>query len=68
LLWTFNVSQEEDKPIDTLAFTNAANSHPLPYTAKFTPRFDGVEEILSMEQVGRLDDTLELNGLTDFLF
>ena len=52
LLWAFRVSQEEGKPIDTLAFTNAANSHPLPYTATFTRRFDAVEEILNVEQVG----------------
>ncbi|GHJ87894.1 hypothetical protein NliqN6_4296 [Naganishia liquefaciens] len=50
LLWAFRVSQEEGKPIDTLAFTNAANSHPLPYTATFTRRFDAVEEILNVEQ------------------
>jgi hypothetical protein len=50
-LWAFDVAESKDKPIDTLAFTNAANSHPLPYEARFTPRFDGVAEVLSVEQV-----------------
>ncbi|KAJ9111560.1 hypothetical protein QFC20_002534 [Naganishia adeliensis] len=45
LLWAFDVAESKDKPIDTLAFTNAANSHPLPYEARFTPRFDGVAEV-----------------------
>ncbi|KAJ9096005.1 hypothetical protein QFC21_005369 [Naganishia friedmannii] len=50
LLWAFNIAQVKDQPIDTLAFTNAANSHPLPYKVSFKPRFDGVKEILSLEQ------------------
>jgi len=48
LLWAFNISQDEnpEKKIDTLAFTNTANSHPLPFCARFRKRFDGVKDIL----------------------
>lgn len=38
LLWAFDIRQKSDEPIDTLAFTNTANSHPLPFKATFTPR------------------------------
>ncbi|KDQ65052.1 hypothetical protein JAAARDRAFT_146391, partial [Jaapia argillacea MUCL 33604] len=40
LLWAFTISQNPAKPIDTLAFTNTANVHPLPFEAKFEPRID----------------------------
>jgi len=43
LLWTFDISQDPDAPIDTMAFSNNVNSHPLPFKAQFHPRFAGVE-------------------------
>ncbi|KAJ7770565.1 cytochrome P450 [Mycena metata] len=38
LLWAFRISQDPNKPIDTLAFTNTANVHPLPFSVRFDPR------------------------------
>jgi len=46
LLWAFNISEDPSEPIDTLAFTNTVNSHPLPFKAVFKPRFAGVENIV----------------------
>ncbi|KAJ6588699.1 cytochrome P450 [Mycena capillaripes] len=47
LLWAFHISQDSKNPIDTLAFTNTANMHPLPFSARFEPRRDARE----MEQL-----------------
>ncbi|KAJ7145385.1 cytochrome P450 [Mycena crocata] len=44
LLWAFRISQDSKKPIDTLAFTNTANTHPLPFSVCFEPR-QSVEEM-----------------------
>jgi hypothetical protein len=54
LLWTFNISKatqvdpqtgkEAEIDIDTLAFTNVANSHPLPFRAAFHERFPGAKK------------------------
>ncbi|KAJ6631172.1 cytochrome P450 [Mycena sp. CBHHK59/15] len=44
LLWAFRISQDPKKPIDTMAFTNTANTHPLPFSARFESRHD-VEEM-----------------------
>ncbi|KAF7350486.1 Cytochrome P450 [Mycena venus] len=49
LLWAFRISQDDKKPIDTLAFTNTANAHPLPFSVRFEPRRDKKE----MEQLLR---------------
>ncbi|KAJ7136063.1 cytochrome P450 [Mycena epipterygia] len=38
LLWAFRISQDREKPIDTKAFTNTANVHPLPFSVCFEPR------------------------------
>jgi len=40
LLWAFKISQDSQKPIDTMAFTNTANTHPLPFSVRFEPRLD----------------------------
>ncbi|KAJ7627632.1 cytochrome P450 [Mycena polygramma] len=47
LLWAFRISQDSNKPIDTLAFTNTANTHPLPFSVCFEPRRD----VKEMEQL-----------------
>ncbi|TXT09082.1 hypothetical protein VHUM_02556 [Vanrija humicola] len=51
MLWAFDVRPEADESgnevdIDTLAFTNTANSHPLPFKASFTPRVENLEAVL----------------------
>jgi len=38
ILWAFNISQDVKVPIDTLAFTQTANIHPLPFKVLFEPR------------------------------
>ncbi|KAJ7275075.1 cytochrome P450 [Mycena rebaudengoi] len=40
LMWAFRISQDAEKRIDTLGFTNTANVHPLPFAARFEPRQD----------------------------
>ncbi|KAJ7130774.1 cytochrome P450 [Mycena crocata] len=47
LLWAFHISQDKKKSIDTLAFTNTANTHPLPFAVHFEPR-RGVEEMAQL--------------------
>ncbi|KAJ7660077.1 cytochrome P450 [Mycena rosella] len=44
LLWAFRISQDSKRPIDSLAFTNTANTHPLPFSVCFEPR-QNVEEM-----------------------
>ncbi|KAJ7267773.1 cytochrome P450 [Mycena rebaudengoi] len=44
LLWAFRIIQDSNTPIDTLAFTNTANTHPLPFSVSFEPR-QNVEEM-----------------------
>ncbi|KAJ7484706.1 cytochrome P450 [Mycena latifolia] len=44
LLWAFRISQDSKRPIDSLAFTNTANTHPLPFSVLFEPRQD-IEEM-----------------------
>ncbi|KAL5527311.1 hypothetical protein ACEPAG_6102 [Sanghuangporus baumii] len=46
LLWAFNISQDPSSPIDSLAFTDTANSHPLPFRAKFEPRISNLRELV----------------------
>jgi hypothetical protein len=38
VLWAFNISPDPKKPIDTYAFTESANAHPMPFNIVFTPR------------------------------
>lgn len=40
LLWAFRICEDSKNPIDTLAFTNTANMHPLPFSVRFEPRKD----------------------------
>ncbi|KAJ7336344.1 cytochrome P450 [Mycena albidolilacea] len=47
LLWAFRIVEDKNKPIDTLAFTNTANVHPLPFSVRFEPRRD----VKEMEQL-----------------
>jgi hypothetical protein len=48
--WAFNVKPDPSAPIDDLAFTASANTHPLPFKVIFEPRvaktMDGVRELL----------------------
>lgn len=48
--WAFKVSTVEGAPIDQLAFTESANTHPLPFKVTFEPRvaktMEGVKEMM----------------------
>lgn len=51
LLWSFDIRQKLDAkgkpiPIDTDAFTNTANTHPLKFEATFTPRHEGLADLI----------------------
>ncbi|RSH78675.1 uncharacterized protein EHS24_002404 [Apiotrichum porosum] len=51
LLWSFDIGKTigpDGKPIDidTYAFTNTANIHPLPFKATFTPRSQHLAELI----------------------
>ncbi|KAJ7048580.1 cytochrome P450 [Mycena amicta] len=50
LLWAFRITEDEKRPIDTMAFTNTANMHPLPFSVCFEPRRDvkEMEKLLSV--------------------
>lgn len=55
MLWAFEIGKAKDEhgnevEIDTLAFTNTANSHPLPFQAEFRPRIEGIREIIQQEK------------------
>jgi hypothetical protein len=54
ILWAYKVSEDPSAPIDTLAFTESANAHPLPFKVNIEPRisggFDAVRE--AMEEYG----------------
>ncbi|KAJ3812998.1 cytochrome P450 [Lentinula aff. lateritia] len=38
VLWAFNLTSDAKNPIDTYAFTESANAHPMPFNIVFTPR------------------------------
>ncbi|KIK53850.1 hypothetical protein GYMLUDRAFT_49144 [Collybiopsis luxurians FD-317 M1] len=38
VLWAFDLTPDAKKPIDTYAFTESANAHPMPFNIVFTPR------------------------------
>ena len=48
--WAFTISEDKEHPIDDLAFTPSANTHPLPFSVRFAPRvapsMAGVRELL----------------------
>ncbi|THV05169.1 cytochrome P450 [Dendrothele bispora CBS 962.96] len=44
-LWAFNVREDPEKKIDTLAFTESANAHPLPFKVEFEPRIGGWDTV-----------------------
>jgi hypothetical protein len=47
--WAFHVRADPAHPIDELAFTASANTHPMPFKVIFEPRatktFEGVKEL-----------------------
>ncbi|KAK0460394.1 cytochrome P450 [Desarmillaria tabescens] len=45
ILWAFNISKSG--PIDTMAFTQTANVHPLPFNVDIKPRFEGISDLVS---------------------
>ncbi|CCM05043.1 uncharacterized protein FIBRA_07245 [Fibroporia radiculosa] len=49
LLWAFHVAPVPDKPINTMAFTDTANTHPLPFVTSMTPRIADLERILGAD-------------------
>ena len=52
--WAFNIKPDRSAPIDDLAFTASANTHPLPFKVIFEPRaaksMEGLRE--SLEEYG----------------
>jgi cytochrome P450 len=48
--WAFNIKSDRSAPIDDLAFTESANTHPLPFKVVFEPRaaksMEGVRELM----------------------
>ncbi|KAK0462942.1 cytochrome P450 [Desarmillaria tabescens] len=40
-LWAFNLREDEKEKVDTLAFTESANAHPMPFKVLFEPRLAG---------------------------
>ncbi|KAI5474721.1 hypothetical protein MNV49_002546 [Pseudohyphozyma bogoriensis] len=56
LLWAFNFTKKRDQAgreieIDSLAFTDVANSHPLPFAASITPRDEHVVKVVEDESL-----------------
>ncbi|KAK0184452.1 cytochrome P450 [Armillaria mellea] len=45
ILWAFNINKPG--PIDTMAFTQTANVHPLSFKVDIKPRFEGISELIS---------------------
>ncbi|PAV20692.1 cytochrome P450 [Pyrrhoderma noxium] len=46
LLWAFNISEDPSSPIDSLAFTDTGNAHPLPFRVRFEPRIPNLQELV----------------------
>lgn len=44
VLWAFNLTSDVKNPIDTYAFTESANAHPMPFNIVFTPRVSVKQE------------------------
>jgi len=48
--WAFKIKTDPSSPIDELAFTESANTHPLPFKVIFEPRItktlEGVRELM----------------------
>ncbi|KAF9449630.1 cytochrome P450 [Macrolepiota fuliginosa MF-IS2] len=48
--WAFTVRADPTRPIDSLAFTESANAHPLPFHVSFEPRaaktLEGIKELM----------------------
>lgn len=49
VLWAFIISQDAQCPIDTYAFTDTANVHPLPFSLHFEPRVKDMEAMLGAQ-------------------
>ncbi|OSX61654.1 hypothetical protein POSPLADRAFT_1046942 [Postia placenta MAD-698-R-SB12] len=49
VLWAFRISQDAQCPIDTYAFTDTANVHPLPFSLHFEPRVKDMEAMLGAQ-------------------
>lgn len=46
--WAFKISANPSSPIDSLAFTESANTHPLPFKVAFEPRTMDLVTLRSM--------------------
>ncbi|KZT26043.1 cytochrome P450 [Neolentinus lepideus HHB14362 ss-1] len=46
VLWAFKVLEDPSMRIDTLAFTDTANTHPMPFNVKFVPRTQKLKELV----------------------
>lgn len=49
LLWAFDITQVKGQEIDTLAFSNTANSHPHRFKARFEARVDNLSSVVNVE-------------------
>ena len=48
LLWAFRMTEDPETPIDTLGFTDTANTHPLPFKVVFEAR-EGAERLIAAD-------------------
>ncbi|TKY86331.1 hypothetical protein EX895_005156 [Sporisorium graminicola] len=57
IAWCFDITSGDPDKVDTLAFTSAANSHPLPFDANFVYRSKAREQVVMAEnrETGELD-------------
>ncbi|KAJ3769963.1 cytochrome P450 [Lentinula raphanica] len=63
VLWAFNLTPDSKKPIDTLAFTESANAHPMPFNIIFTPRVSVQHEDSEAKGWEILKEAFESYGL-----
>ena len=55
LLWSFNIEEDLDRPIDKFAFTDGALARPLPFKVHFRVRHDNVKPLIDLERSGAGD-------------
>jgi len=63
VLWAFNLTPDAKNPIDTYAFTESANAHPMPFNIVFTPRVSVTPEDGEAKGWEVLKEAFETYGL-----
>ncbi|KAE9402946.1 cytochrome P450 [Gymnopus androsaceus JB14] len=63
VLWAFNLAPDAKNPIDTYAFTESANAHPMPFNIVFTPRVSVTPEDGEAKGWEVLKEAFETYGL-----